>query len=216
MKSENKLARFAILVLLLTMIALVLLSSTYAKYVTTLTGQDTATVAKWEVNLNGENVTGQTQLTQFDLFKATGVNDLKGLGDDLSAAEETADSDVATGAKVAPGTWGKVSFEVTNTSDVTAGAKFIISELTTTLPLEFSQDGKAWVSAKDIADAITDDTPYALGNEMTLERGAEAQTISLYWKWDFESNADADETALGVAGTATCTITAGASFEQVD
>lgn len=216
MKKENRLSKFVVLVVFVTMVALILLSSTYAKYTTSLTGSDTATVAKWQVKLNDNDVTSQSDITTFDLFTETGVYDLNGLGTDLSSATAAIDDEVIkSGSKIAPGTWGKVDFKVENTSDVAADYVVKINSLTTTLPLQFSVDGKTWVEASTIATA-TPDSPYDLGTG-TLAVGAGAETVSLYWKWDFErTDKDSEDTGLGAAGTATCAVTAGIVFTQVD
>ena len=212
MKNENKLSKFVVFVIFVTIVALILLSSTYARYTTTVTGSDTATVAKWQVKLNDVDVTSQSEITTFDLFSATGVYDLKGLGNDLSSATAAIDDEVVkSGTKIAPGTWGKVDFKVENLSEVSADYAVTINTLTTTLPLQFSTDGKTWVDASEISTAV----PYELGTG-TIAIEGEEQTVSLYWKWDFESGADSTDTDLGAAGTATCAVTAGVVFTQVD
>ena len=38
----------------------------------------------------------------------------------------------------------------------------------------------------------------------------------LYWKWDFDNSMDAEDTALGIAGTATTTVTATVTATQID
>lgn len=211
MRTNNKLAKFVILVLLLTMISLIVLSGTYAKYTTIVTGTDTATVAKWSVKLNDADVTTQTEITTFDLFKSTGIYDLAGVADKdkLSAEIGKIDLDVAEGAKIAPGTWGKVEFKVENESEVAADYSVLINKLETILPLEFSTDGENWVTAGEIT------TPYSLGGNR-LEIDSEAEKVTLYWKWDFESGADELETEIGADGVATCSITAGVTFTQVN
>jgi len=220
-KNDNKLLRLTILALLITIIAVALVSGTFAKYTTTVSGTDTATVAKWSVELNGTDVT-KSNSTTFDLFGKTGVYDLAGVTntEDLSSATATIDDEVIkSGKKVAPGTWGKVSFAVANKSEVAADYAVTIDTLTTTLPLKFSIDGKDWKTVSEIKTAMgaTEGNKYSLGGG-TLAIGSTTPTtgeVDLYWKWDFNV-ADDTDTALGAEGTATCTITAGVTFTQVD
>lgn len=212
MKSNNKTGKLVAILLLLTMIALVLLSGTYAKYTTSASGTDTATVAKWAIELNGSPLEDKVS---FDLFGASGVYELKDVTD--FTANGVVDEDVVkTGKKVAPGTWGKVDFEVTNKSDVRAEFSINLTQLNTTLPLKFSVDGSEWTKASEIT--ATELAPYKLGGQ-TLEIGSTTEqksTVSLYWKWDFEDGTDVDDTALGSAGTATCTVAAKIICDQVD
>ena len=96
---DNKLVKVFLIALLIVMVGLILVSGTYAKYTTTFTGSDTATVAKFKVS---SNTTAET----FDLFKT--AKEVDGT---------TADAEVVNG-KVAPGTGGKFDIQLTNDSDV--------------------------------------------------------------------------------------------------
>ena len=92
---DNKLVKVFLIALLIVMVGLILVSGTYAKYTTTFTGSDTATVAKFKVS---SNTTAET----FDLFKT--AKEVDGT---------TADAEVVNG-KVAPGTGGKFDIQLTN------------------------------------------------------------------------------------------------------
>ena len=214
---DNRLVKFTTFVLLITMVGFLLVSGTYAKYTTEFTGTDSAVVAKWDVALEG--ITD----SKFDLFGASGVYDLASVADknDLSSETGVVDEDVVkSDKKVAPGTWGKVSFELSNSSDVTAAYTVDIKSLETTLPLQFSVDGKTWVPATTIVTGTADDAVYNLGNgtlSMPSDANPTEATVNLYWKWDFEgTNGDANDTLLGKDATATCAIEAGVVFTQVD
>ena len=66
---ENKLAKFMALVLLITLLAVILVSGTYAKYTTSASGTDTATVAKWSIKFGSEDIAkSQTKTLSIDLF----------------------------------------------------------------------------------------------------------------------------------------------------
>ena len=58
---NNKLVRLVVIALLITMVGLILISNTYAKYTSTIAGSDTAIVAKWSVSAGDAFKT-------FDLF----------------------------------------------------------------------------------------------------------------------------------------------------
>lgn len=215
MKNDNRLVEFTIFVLLITIIAISLVAGTFAKYTSAVSGSSTATVAKWTVKLNDKDATTTDSVT-LDLFQSTGgVYDLKGLAanEDLSTITTPAvDEDVAKGGKVAPGTWGKVAFEVKNESEVKADYVITINSLTTTLPLQFSEDGKTW---KTVSDITTSGFSF---NGGTLDIGSttpQTATATLYWKWDFDAAGNKD-TELGHTGTETCVIDAGVTFTQVD
>ena len=54
---NNKLAKFMALVLLVTLLAVILVSGTYAKYTTAVSAKDTATVARWNITYCRKNCT---------------------------------------------------------------------------------------------------------------------------------------------------------------
>lgn len=200
---KNKLASFTALVLLVTIIALVLVSGTYAKYTTELSANDTATVAKFAV--------GGLDSTSFDLF-ATAVTEVDGT---------TADEDVAEG-KIAPGTGGKFTVTLTNNSDVAVEYTLALAETENenAIPIEYSLNGSTYVTAANFASAS--------GAKGTLNIGSTTPTtkeLVVYWRWAYvgtdstnyqDAQTDETDTALGTAGTATVKVTATATFTQVD
>ncbi len=198
---DNKLVKLFLVSLLIVMVGLILVSGTYAKYTTTFTGSDTATVAKFKV---GSNITTGT----FDLFKT--AKEVDGT---------TADADVASG-KIAPGTGGKFDIQLTNDSDVKVNYTLALTETNAkNIPIEYSVDGKTYVTADKFASTATG----------ALEIGSTTQqtkTVSVYWRWAFTGDAstnfkssqtDSSDNALGTAETApTVTVSATATFTQVD
>ena len=83
-------------------------AGTIAKYQTTLTGSDTATVASFNVT---SNKLDKTSTKDIELFNT--INE-----EDTTSTE----SDVASG-KIAPGTGGSTEITITNDSDVKIGSK---------------------------------------------------------------------------------------------
>ena len=195
---DNKLVKVFLIVLLIAMIGLILVSGTYAKYTTTFTGSDTATVAKFKVS---SNTTAET----FDLFKT--AKEVDGT---------TADVDVANG-KVAPGTGGKFDVKLTNDSDVKVHYTLDLKETNTeNVPIEYSLDGTTYVTAANFASISAAD----------LAIGSTTQTVSVYWRWAFEgkdstnyktTQTDTTDYTLGTASTApTVKVEASTVFTQVD
>ena len=195
---DNKLVKVFLIVLLIAMIGLILVSGTYAKYTTTFTGSDTATVAKFKVS---SNTTAET----FDLFKT--AKEVDGT---------TADVDVANG-KVAPGTGGKFDIQLTNDSEVKVHYAISLKETNeSNIPIEYSLDGTTYVTAANFASVSAAD----------LAIGSTTQTVSVYWRWAFEgkdstnyktTQTDTTDYTLGTASTApTVKVEASTVFTQVD
>lgn len=204
MKNDNKLVQFTVFVLLIAMVTLIILSGTYAKYTTSVSGSDTATVAKWSIKVNDNEIAVDNSTVTIDLFKT--IYDTDGT---------TAETDVKTGKYIAPGTSGKFDLKVENDSDVTAKYSIAFTLSDTTLPIEFSTDGgKNWsTSLSDVAST-------------TLAVGSNAVTTTVQWRWTYESGADAtaiatkdkNDTAIGIAAQTEkkLTVTAKITAEQVD
>ena len=204
MKKDNKLGKFVAFVLLVTLVALILVANTYAKYTTTKDLDAVATVAKWAIKLGDKDIT-QNETASFDLF--TTVKDTNG----------STEEDVSNG-KIAPGTQGSFEVKIENASEVTA--KYTVtfdSENTSSIPVEFSVDGgNNWNS--DISQL-----------KLTGELKAGAKTTdaapTIPWRWVFErgtedlekSTNNTADTALGIATAApTVKVTAHLVAEQLD
>lgn len=220
------------------MIALVIISGTFAKYVTQYDGAGTAIVANWNVTVKDLNGDAYEDNKTIDLFDVSKVYDLKDVTD--FTATGTDDADVANGtipadaergsAIVAPGTWGKVGFNINidASTDVTVEYGINITSLTTDLPLKFSTDGTTWVEASAIT-TVLETKPYSLlGTDVATKtvnpRAGAADNVVLYWKWDFEEGdktdgiaaQDSRDTKLGEAGDKTCNISVKFLATQVD
>lgn len=202
---KNTLTKVVLIVLLIAMIGLIVLAGAYARYTTTMTGSDVATVAKFQVGSNLKNST-------FNLF-STAIKEADG------TTEET---NVASG-KIAPGTGGKFKIELTNDSDVTVEYTLSLKETSNTakVPIEYSLDGTNYTTASNFA-TLAD-------NKGELEIGSSKQTtaeVTVYWRWAIDgtsstnyttSQTDSTDTALGQAeATPTVTVEASVVFTQVD
>lgn len=115
MKKKHKAIRLASLLLVFVTVTTALMSGTLAKYTSTATGNDIATVAKWEVELNGTDVE-ELAAAPFDLF--TTVLD----------SDSNSETDVVE-ELIAPGTKGAFALTMENKSEVNANG-IITFELT--------------------------------------------------------------------------------------
>ena len=199
---NNKLAKFMALVLLVTLLAVILVSGTYAKYTTAVSAKDTATVARWNITLNGEDISKGTQKT------------LKlGLFDTINDTDFTSEDSDVTAGKIAPGTTGKFEIaKLINNSDVNAQYKITYSiDNNNNIPLEFSKDQNAADSEwKNLSEFSMNDF-VALAKDST--QGVSTGTI--YWRWKFERNDDSADTDFGI-NTPEVVVTATITVEQVD
>lgn len=193
-KRKNKsLSTFIVLCVMLVMICFVTISGTYAKYTSTISGSDSARVAKWKWQINGTDV---------DLGQATYTLDLFST---IKDTDDTDEANVSTTEKIiAPGTKGSFKVTLKNASEV--DAKYSVDfniENADNINLEFSTDGTNYsktltgLDAKDIAMNGTDE-------------------FTIYWQWAYEAGKDAEDTTLGIAGTAKPKVTANLTLTQVD
>lgn len=185
---------------MVTLLALFLVASTYAKYTSTVTVTSTAVVAKWSFKVNEREITGQ-EVTEIpiDLFETIKNADM------TETTEASNDSGVKQDGgtkKIAPGTGGEFALQIHNASDVVAEYKteYTVSN-TSNIPLQYSLDKKSW--SQDIKSLN--------GDFSEIDAGEETTTQTIYWKWGFEDNDTAVDTALGMkaanAGQETPTIT---------
>ncbi len=208
MKRENKTVKFAIIVLALTMIALILVAGTYAKYTSTGSGTDSVSVAKWSFTVGDKDITTATESFTFNLFQT--IKDTGGTADE---------TDVKSGKLIAPGTAGEFSFDITNGSEV--NAKYDLAYTVTNssnIPVEFSIDGgTTWVSSLSSKNVT----------EKAIAMGA-TDSIAVKWRWAYEgssstnftsSQKDSTDTDLGVAAQTTpgtLTVKVDVTATQVD
>lgn len=184
----NKIFRIAAILLMAVVLTTCVIGSTFAKYTTAAPAQaTTASVAKWDVKITKD---GSQSITTFDLF--TTIKDSNGTDNETNVASE----------RIAPGTSGAFQFQIKNDSEVTANCTVTLNVTNANnIPIQFAFN----------SDNYSDSTTFDVGE---LAIGAEATTVTVKWKWAFEGN-DGD-TALGTAGTATVTVGATITAEQVD
>lgn len=189
---KNIMMRVASALLIAVLLTTCAISGTFAKYVSTVEGSDSARVAKWEFTFGG-NTLAQTNDFSFDLFST--VMDSNGTD---------AETDIAAtdGSIIAPGTSGSFSIDLVNSSEVNAQYKVDFTTVTAGVPLEFNVNNNGWTSTLTDIDFVAIDMD-------------ETATISVQWRWVFNGDATVD-TTLGLAGTATPSVNAVVTVEQVD
>ena len=207
-KNNNSLKTFALL-LLIVMLALILIASTYAKYTTKLTGSSDTTIAKWAWTINNNDVSKDDTEFTFDLFKT--IKDTDG----------GTEADVTT-QKIAPGTKGSFSIEVTNASDVNAEYSLTLTETKATA-VSSANIEYSIVGTDEATDWTADISTFNL-NKTSLAMDASKEVV-LYWRWAFydDANQDKADTLVGFAAAGatddadkSITIKADLNFTQVD
>ena len=219
-REENKVAKFAIIVLALTMIALILVSGTYAKYTSEFEATSNARVAKWSFKVNNKDIaTSEAQELTINLFET--IKDTTD-AEEVGSNETDVKAGTAAQAIIAPGTAGEFTISVQNLSEVTAKAE-IAFDVTTTLPLEFKVGNGEWKAASSFTGDVTKVTLATLA----MEQATATDTV-VQWRWKYNSGAisggkstenatgDAADTALGVAGTATAAVKVTVTATQVN
>ena len=106
-----------------------------------------------------------------------------------------------------------------NDSEVTAVYSAAFSVTNTSIPIEFKVGEGAW--GNTLTTPVTGTLP--MDNASSTEDEG-AATVTVYWRWPFTDNTstdasaarDASDTTLGLAGTASVTVTANVTVTQVD
>ena len=207
---KNKVMRFASCLLVLAIMTTCAISATFAKYITSANGSDSARVAKW--GFNQEASIGLT-----DLFKI--------------AYDDTVNASTKV---IAPGTSGSSTFqfayndatakpEVKYTVSVSTEGSSISDDITKNTNIKWaldSTDDASYGTWSDLlksiaklsgADAATVDGTDS--NKVTAEKTYDAgnlpaafsngSTHTVYWKWVFNTDATADSTDTSMGNKTT-------------
>ena len=196
-KRSSMMVRLVAVLAVVMMFTMCFVGGTFAKYTSSATGTDSATVAKWDIKVGGTNIATNDTFT-FDLF-----NTIK---DSNGTADET-DMSPVDGTIIAPGTRGSFDIVIKNDSQVNAtyAIDYTVTN-TNNIPVKFSVDGTNWF----------DDINYLDVRSVAINMGATA-TVTVQWMWEFErTDGDTQDTTLGSAGTAVLTVAAAVTATQVD
>lgn len=182
---KNKILRLGLLALALTLVTGSLVSGTFAKYVTTVTGTGTVTVAKWAIKVG---TTAASDTANFNL--ASTITDSSGVLTDPQL--------------IAPGTAGKFSlvYDTTGTQvahKVTLALDADGTTIDDLAHLQFkAQNDAEWISFADLANKDLNVDTYAAGSV------AANVAVNVLWQWPFEDSSsadyDEDDTEWGIAG----------------
>lgn len=216
---KNKMMRLASALLIAVLLTTCAISGTFAKYTTTGTGTDSATVAKWGVVITAN---GSSFAKQY----AT---------DDAGVVGTIANSVVGTNKVIAPGTQGTmVAATISGTPEVAVKVTY---EATVTLtgwtvntdtyycPLEITvgtgedahtYKGTSYESAAKFKEAI-ETAINGYSDEYAPNTNLGTITVPVSWKWAFEGNDDVKDTALAKLETApTIKIEVQVTVTQID
>ena len=198
-KRSSMMVRLVAVLAVTMMFTMCFVGGTFAKYTSSGTGTDSATVAKWSFKV-GETDIATTDTFTFDLFKT--IKDSDGINNET-------EMNPVDGSIIAPGTQGSFDLVLKNASQVTA--QYAIDYTVTNnndIPVKFSVDGgTTWTD--DLADVTASDSNKLAANSGTT-------TIKVQWKWDFNGSDDSFDTALGIGGNAVLTVKAEVTATQVD
>lgn len=198
-KRSSMMVRLVAALAVTMMFTMCLVGGTFAKYTSSGTGTDTATVAKWSFKVGETDIATNGTFT-FDLFKTI---------KDTNGTDNESDMSPVDGSIIAPGTQGSFDLVLKNESQVTA--QYAIDYTVTNnndIPVQFSVDGgNTWTN--DLADVAASDSTKLAANSGTT-------TIKVQWKWDFNGSDDSFDTALGIGGNAVLTVKAEVTATQVD
>ena len=198
-KRSSMMVRLVAVLAVTMMFTMCFVGGTFAKYTSSATGTDSATVAKWSFKV-GETDIATTDTFTFDLFKT--IKDSDGINDET-------EMNPVDGSIIAPGTQGSFDLVLKNKSQVTA--QYAIDYTVTNnnnIPVKFSVDGgRTWTN--DLADVAASDSTKLAANSGTT-------TIKVQWKWYFNGSDDSFDTALGIGGNAVLAVKAEVTATQVD
>ena len=197
-KRSSMMVRLVAALAVTMMFTMCLVGGPCAKYTSSGTGTDTATVAKWYFKVGEKDIATNDTFT-FDLFKT--IKDSNGNDNETDISPDD-------GTIIAPGTQGSFNLVLTNASQVTA--QYAIDYTVTNtgnIPVQFSVNGGTdWTN--DLADVAASDSTKLAANSGTT-------TITVQWKWAFDGD-DTTDTNLGKVGTATLEVSAKVTATQVD
>lgn len=223
--TKNKMMRIASVLLVAVLLSTCAISGTFAKYVTTANGTDTARVAKW----------GVTITTTGDMFGDAYKDGVVNFVDDENVDTITVQADTEGTNVVAPGTNGTLAaYDVAGTPEVDVEVTYT-AELTLT---GWEVDGAVYcpivfnVNGTEYKIDATNDTIAKL--ELAVENAIVAATqkyhtnadlsaveddLVVTWAWAFDGD-DVKDTALGDAAAAgnaaTIALTTSMTITQID
>ena len=196
-KRSSMMVRLVAVLAVTMMFTMCFVGGTFAKYTTSGSGSDSATVAKWGVTVTGTANTFEKEYAKNDNSFTLAANTV-----------------VSTGKVVAPGTSGSMAaFTIAGTPEVAVNVKFegtlelgdkwVDSSSNYYCPIEITV-GDTTFKGNDYASADLFETAVN-GKIATFTKDYEANTNlstsvdapAISWKWAFTGNDDVKDTRLG-------------------
>ena len=186
----------AAFLLILSLITAVMISGTYAKYTTEFAGEDTALVAKWEVDGSGGIFTTSGTGIDLNLFEHA----------NYSHMNNTSGSGVYI---LAPGVADSFIIQFDNNSDVEADITFAVTKtaISADVPILYSFTSPVAIGTSfgvEELESELNSTFGAIAADPTSSADPVSQTV--YWSWPYEVDGtqavkdaqNTSDTALGI------------------
>lgn len=203
---KNKMMRAASFLLVAVLLSTSVISGTFAKYVTTATGSDTARVAKFGVEVKAITSIFNTQYAGTDAVTVLSSNSDKiiapGTTGEAVAFTITGSPEVDVNVDVTLGAFTRVTLPAGDYPDYTTANTADMYAAPVYQPVEWTlkKEGVAVSGCENVGlDVIQTYLTGTLSNDYQVEGGEFAAingTYSLAWNWDFNGNDQAD-TVLG-------------------
>lgn len=197
----NKIMRIASVLLVAVLLSTCVISGTFAKYVTTADGTDTARVAKWGF--------AATDIT-IDMFDGNYTNVQSGDSTNVVAPGTTKTATIAfmPADQAAP----EVAYDFDISIDAGASDAALLAKLV------WSLDGTEVGDFAALQTAVAALSQDAVAAGSLPDNFGADETHTITWEWDFyvDDVTDGTDTALGNAGTATLEITITTVATQID
>lgn len=232
---KNKMLRMASALLILVLLTTSVVGGTFAKYVTTAKGTDTARVAKWGVEITANGTTFASSYANDAVIGTTAI------GDGTSVATSEANTKL-----VAPGTKGnmakmtlsgtpEVAVRVSYTGEFEINDKWVDKDGNFYCPLTIKLSkgsttenisGASYTSKSDFETAVNNAIK---GYQVDYEPNTDLSTkntdsLSIDWEWPFSSSAENDvkdtylggQAAANPSNAATVTVAVTTTVTQID
>ena len=219
---KNKMMRAASALMVAVLLTTCTISGTFAKYVTTAEGSDTARVAKWGVVVEAENFDLFTDKYETDDTSFTGAQSVESSGSDKVLAPGTSGSfaDIAITGTPEVAVDVKIEATVELSDNWIVDGDFYCPVVVTVGTTAIS--GLDYEDADDFVEAIEkalEDKSAQYAPNFDLSTVYDNTNLDLAWAWAFENGHDKEDTKLGdkaVAEDLTISIGVKITVEQID
>ncbi len=160
----NKRLRIALILVAIILIAALAISLAYSKYFSKITGEGTATVAKWNFKVNGQADT---------IEKIT-------LGNTIADNSKVADK------KLAPGTSGAFTVKL-DASGTEVALDYTIKFANVSAPFPSNLKFYRTKTGNSYSNEITNITTEGIKGSMAVDAGQKTEDVVIYWNWAYQT-----------------------------